>query len=82
MKNTAQKINHKKTIIIIGARMDGHAGVVVDTLKEIGGYELVGFLDNTPSLQNKTISGVPVLGSSDELTTMKFPADCAHIAIG
>lgn len=82
MKKTAQIKNRKKTLVLIGARLDGHAGVVLDTLKEIGQYELVGFIDNTPALQKTKINGVPVIGSSDDLETMKIPADCVHISIG
>lgn len=70
-----------KTITVIGARMDGHAGVVVDTIEEVG-LKLTGFIDNTPELQGKNICGVPVLGSTDDLLHMKIPSDTVHIAIG
>lgn len=72
----------KKQIIIVGASMDGHAGVVLDVLAEIGGYEVVGFVDNTPSLQNTNVNGIPVLGSTDNLDTLVIPSEYVHIAIG
>ncbi len=71
-----------KQIIIVGARMDGHAGVVLDVLMEIGGYEVVGFVDNTLSLQNANVNGIPVLGSTDNLDTLDFDTEDFHIAIG
>ncbi len=72
----------KKTIIIIGARVDGHAGVILDTLESLGEYDLVGFIDNTPDLQGKVLRGVPVIGSTDDLETIEIPADYVHIAVG
>lgn len=71
-----------KDIIIIGARLDGQAGAVMDTLEEIGGYRLIGFIDNTPALQGKSICGVPVIGSTEDLETLEIPECYLHIAIG
>ncbi len=51
-------------------------------LNEIGGYEIKGFIDNTPNLSGQQVAGVDVLGSSDDLSTLPLP-DCEyHIAIG
>ncbi len=82
MINTKSIAGKIKKIVLIGARMDGHAGVVVDILREIGGYELVGFIDNTPEFKGKRVNGVSVLGSTEELETIPIPADCVHISIG
>ena len=83
MKNIEGKSkDEKKQIIIIGARMDGHAGVILDVLMEIGGHEVVGFVDNTPKLQNSRINGIPVIGSTDNLDTLDFDTEDFHIAIG
>lgn len=71
-----------KDIIIVGARLDGQAGAVMDTLEEIGGYRLIGFIDNTPELQGKSICGVPVIGSTEDLETLEIPECCLHVAIG
>lgn len=71
-----------KEIVIVGARLDGQAGAVMDTLEEIGGYKLIGFIDNTPELQGKSICGVPVIGSTEDLETLEIPECCLHIAIG
>jgi sugar O-acyltransferase (sialic acid O-acetyltransferase NeuD family) len=82
MKNSRSKTGKTKTIVLIGARLDGHAGVIVDTLSEIGRYELIGFIDNTPELKGKLVSGVPVLGSTEDIEEIEIPGDCVHIAIG
>jgi sugar O-acyltransferase (sialic acid O-acetyltransferase NeuD family) len=83
MKNLKNKTkNVKKRIVVIGACLRGHAGVILDTLDLINEYKLVGFIDNSPELQNKLISGVPVIGSTDDLDSLEIPAEYAHIAIG
>lgn len=81
-KLTIEEKTSLKRIIIIGARLDGQAGVVLDALEEIGGYEVVCFIDNTPELQNKLVSGLPVIGSTENLERINYPVDSVHIAIG
>ena len=76
------KKRQKTKIIIIGARIDGHSGVIQDVIEEIGEYEVVGFVDNTPKLQNTNINGIPVIGSTDQLNSLKVPTKNFHIAIG
>ena len=76
------KKKKKRTIVIIGARMNGHAGVVLDALQSIGGYKVTGFIDNDRNLHNSLINGTPVLGSTDDLDKIEIDADCVHIAIG
>lgn len=71
-----------KTIILIGARIDGHASVVIDCLNLINKYKIIGFLDNSPEFKNKIISGIPVLGSSDDIDKFFDKADFFHISIG
>jgi sugar O-acyltransferase (sialic acid O-acetyltransferase NeuD family) len=71
-----------KKIILIGARLDGHAGVVLDVIKDIGGYEVVAFIDNTPGLKGQTLKDVPVIGSTEELSSIDFPSKLVHISIG
>jgi sugar O-acyltransferase (sialic acid O-acetyltransferase NeuD family) len=50
---------------VIGFGAGGHARVILDTLKAIGGFEVVGFLDPNPTLWGKKILGVRVLGGDD-----------------
>ncbi|HIA11460.1 MAG TPA: acetyltransferase [Flavobacteriales bacterium] len=71
-----------KDIVIIGARIDGHAGVVVSAVLALGKYRLAGFIDNTPELQGTNIGNVSVLGSSDDLGNLNLTGKSVHIAIG
>jgi sugar O-acyltransferase (sialic acid O-acetyltransferase NeuD family) len=72
-----------KDLILIGARLDGHAGVVIDAIEEIGDCKVIGFLDNTPNLIGTYINGIPVLGSSNDIEKSKFGDNIFfHIAIG
>jgi len=72
----------KKNIYIVGARMDGHAGVVFDTIRMENNYEIIGFIDNTPSLIGKKINGIEVICSSECIKNYKFQTKNFHIAIG
>jgi len=72
----------KKELVIVGARLDGHAGVVLDAIEKIGGYQIIGFIDNDPKLQNTEIRNIPVLGLIDDLENMELSARYVHIAIG
>jgi len=69
-------------IIIIGARMDGQAGVVLDIINTFKLFQVIGFLDNTPELQGKTVQGLPVLGSSDDIDNLYLETTLFHIGIG
>ncbi len=59
----------KPKIVLFGANMRGHAGVIVDMVEEFSMYNIVGFFDNNTNLHNTMIGGIPVLGGLDE-----FPA--------
>jgi sugar O-acyltransferase (sialic acid O-acetyltransferase NeuD family) len=76
IKNPIQKI------VIVGARMDGQAGVILDVLDELGGYEVVGFVDSTPELQNTSVKDIPVVGLTEDLDTLDLTTNKIHIAIG
>lgn len=58
-------LNHKK-LIIVGAGLFGQS--IANTLRaqKWAGYDVVGYLDDDPALLNKTIDGVPCLGSIDD----------------
>ena len=57
-------MNNEK-LILIGARVDGQAGVVLDFVREFGLYDVIGFLDDNKELKGKKVLGIPVLGSLD-----------------
>ncbi len=72
----------RKKIVIIGARCDGHAGVIVNAINALGTFDVVGFIDNTPELRDKSVLGIPVISSTDNFDDYQFPVSAVHIAIG
>ncbi len=73
----------KKTLII-GARADGHAKVVLEILKAGTNYEVIGFVDDDAAKLGLEIKGLKVIGNTDELATFKktLGVECAIVAIG
>lgn len=71
-------------IVILGARLDGQAGVALNAIRTIGDHEVVAFLDNTSELQGVVREGVPVIGRTDNLAEFVFPpgVEGAFVAIG
>lgn len=67
MKN--DPVANKQKIVLFGARIDGHAGVILDVIEQFSLYNVVGFFDDDVHLHNTTVRGVPVLGGVAE-----FPA--------
>ena len=76
------KNKKKSKIIIIGARIDGQAGVVINTIAQTSNYEIIGFIDNTPELVGAKINGIPVIGSTDDIEKLNLPVKNFHVAIG
>jgi UDP-perosamine 4-acetyltransferase len=56
---------------VIGLGAGGHAKVVIDILQTAGGCELVGLLDASRLLWEKTVLGVRVLGGDDLLPELR-----------
>jgi sugar O-acyltransferase (sialic acid O-acetyltransferase NeuD family) len=54
-------------LVLIGARADGQAHLVLDALVDGVPHEVVAFLDETPSLWNTRVLGVPVVGAPEEI---------------
>ena len=73
-----------KRTLIIGARADGHAKVVLEILKAGNTYKVVGFVDDDPSKLGVEIKGLKVLGNTDMLPSFKetLGVECAIVAIG
>lgn len=53
--------------MIVGARPDGSAKVVLDTLRRAGCWEVSGFLDDNRALWGTRVAGVEVLGGTERL---------------
>ena len=50
-------------LVVVGARADGGAHMVLDLIADGAPYEAVAFLDDNRALWGTTVCGVPVLGS-------------------
>src|SRR3989339_2268398 len=61
----------KKKVVILGARENGHGKVVLETLKLMSQYKVVGFLDDTPGIQGCEVQGIRILGKTKELGKIK-----------
>ena len=66
---------------VVGIGAGGHAKVVIDTLRLLGCYELVGLLDSNRELWNTDVLGVPVLGDDDMLPQL-WEQEVRHAFIG
>ena len=70
--------------VIIGARSDGHAKVVLEILHAGKEYKVVGFIDDDPKKKGLSIKGIKVIGNTDGLAKLKKEkkAKAAIVAIG
>ena len=57
--------------IIIGARKDGHAKVVLEIINAGKKYNVIGFVDDDPAKIGTEIKGIKVIGSVKELKEFK-----------
>ncbi|MDQ3111270.1 MAG: acetyltransferase [Bacteroidota bacterium] len=73
-----------KKAIIIGARADGHAKVVLEILLAMKTFTVCGFVDDDPAKKGILIRGYPVLGGMNELQGLikKLGIECGIAAIG
>lgn len=55
---------------VLGAGAGGHARVVIEILRAIGGYEIVGLLDARTDLRGTEVLGIPVLGDDTLLRSL------------
>lgn len=68
-------------MVLIGARDNGHGGVVLDVIREYGLHIIVGFLDDAAI--SKEVLGVPVLGNiQDFLKKPSVKTDTYFICSG
>ena len=70
--------------IIIGARADGHAKVVLHILLASKQVEVIGFIDDNASKKGELICNLPVLGQMKDIPQLKKERDisCGIVAIG
>lgn len=70
----------KPRIAIVGA--GGHGRVILDTLRELNSFQVVGFLDDNPKLKEKLINGCPVLGPAKAFATLALRHRLKGIVMG
>ena len=58
-------------VVVLGARIDGHAKVVLEIIEAEGKYEVVGFIDDTLFGKDGTIRNIPVIGTTSDLSKLK-----------
>jgi sugar O-acyltransferase (sialic acid O-acetyltransferase NeuD family) len=58
-------------VVILGARIDGHAKVVLEIIEAEGKYEVVGFIDDNLFGNQLTIRNIPVIGTTSDLSVLK-----------
>ena len=61
----------RQRVVIVGARADGQAKVVLEILEAMRNREVVGFLDDDPARGGSVIRGVHVLGAVSDLPRLK-----------
>lgn len=66
---------------VVGAGAGGHAKVVIEILRLIGGYELIGLLDPKQELWGTKVLGIPVLGDDTLLSGLR-DRGVSHAFIG
>lgn len=66
---------------VVGLGAGGHAKVVIEILRAVGGYELIGLLDPRQELWGSNLLGVPVLGD-DALLSDQYDTGMRHAFIG
>jgi acetyltransferase EpsM len=71
-------------IVIIGARIDGHAKVVLEILLAQKKYEVTGFIDDNLFGKLPDIKGFPLLGTMNDLSQLikKYDLKGGIVAIG
>lgn len=81
MRSEVRERRVTRRTIILGAGRSGR--LLLPELKRRGGYDVVGFLDDSRRLRNTEIDGVPVLGSISRLprTVREAVIDLVVIAI-
>lgn len=71
-----------RPLILVGAGLNGQAGVVLDLVRHDPCWEPIGFLDGRPDLAGTRVDGLPVLGSTDDIESLELPDADFHVSIG
>jgi sugar O-acyltransferase (sialic acid O-acetyltransferase NeuD family) len=70
-------------MLVVGLGAGGHAKVVIEILRLLGGYEFAGLLDPKPELWGTEVLGIKVLGDDTLLNDLyQQGARCAFVGVG
>ncbi len=71
-------------LLIVGARVDGQAHVVLEVIQSDNTHQVVAFADETPELKGQQVLGRPVLGDPAEVAeqVQQLGITGAFIAVG
>jgi UDP-perosamine 4-acetyltransferase len=58
-------------VVVYGSRPDGHARVIVETLRAEGTFEIVGLVDDVPANAQRTIDELRVVGTRSDLVALR-----------
>ncbi len=65
------KSSDNPSLSIIGIGAGGHSKVLIEILRRMGTWEIVGLLDADESRRGQTVSGVPILGGDDLVRSLR-----------
>jgi UDP-perosamine 4-acetyltransferase len=68
--------------VIYGSRPDGHAKVVAEIAGQMADIELVGLIDDYPENAGRTLRGLTVLGSGDNLASLRAEQNIESVLLG
>lgn len=68
------------TVVVLGA--GGHGAVVAECAREMGGFDVVGFLDDNADLHGSKVLGLPVLGPINALCSLPAGVEGILLAVG
>ena len=68
--------------VIYGSRPDGHAKVIAELATEAGVLQLVGLVDDFPENAARSVHGLEVLGTRDDLTRLRDEAGVDTLLLG
>jgi UDP-perosamine 4-acetyltransferase len=68
--------------VIYGSRPDGHAKVVAEIASQIADIDLVGLVDDYPENAGRTVRGLKVLGTGDDLSSLRAEHELESLLLG
>jgi sugar O-acyltransferase (sialic acid O-acetyltransferase NeuD family) len=74
-------VSSSEPVRVVGLGAGGHAAVMIEALRAIGGYEIVALTDPRRELWGSRLLEVPVLGDDDELA-LQYDQAVSHAFIG